>query len=83
MTDWMGIESAPKDGSRILLYCGRWLPPISCGEWRVIQGKDDEGNVIYDGSGFQTDWSDYPHTIAPFAATHWMPLPPIPEKSND
>jgi hypothetical protein len=70
MSDWLPIETAPKDGTAVLL----WLPD---GFW-----LNDE-NVV---TGFwsEDDWyfSDTDsHPIGAFgkAVTHWMPLPEPPQ----
>ena len=81
--DWQPIETAPMDHEvRILLYCARWIPCSMSGAWRELLARDGNGNIVWDGSGFQADGLDYPSTIPPFAPTHWMPLPEPPAALN-
>lgn len=73
-TEWKPIESAPKDGTRILLYatlrgsslggCDRGK---NYGEWIVLGAWEVEYGMWWDGSQC---------TVHP---THWMPLPAAPE----
>lgn len=68
MTQWQPIETAPKDGTRVLLFT-RWLgdgqyhcPPfddVQIGLW-----DRDEWELINIGD-----------------PTHWMPLPSPPERN--
>lgn len=73
--EWQPIETAPKDGTAILLweqysaapFVGWWVP--SCQEWTVskehvsAEGGWDGANVV-------------DLLVAPI--THWMPLPKPP-----
>lgn len=69
---WRGIESAPKDGSSILLF-GRIYPPsvdagkvsTVLGYWADING----GGWVWHGA-YATIW------------THWRPIPPGPLDAN-
>jgi hypothetical protein len=66
---WREIESAPKDGSSILIYEADgnvWLV-----FWRVEQGGEE-------GYGTWTTGS-----ISNFNATHWMPLPNPPNTNGE
>lgn len=75
---WMPIETAPKDGTHILLYGPReWdemgridIGPI-VGSWY----QDPLGIEKYDG-WFTVTSNPYSDRVQP---THWMPLPPPPE----
>ncbi|HEY6020195.1 MAG TPA: DUF551 domain-containing protein [Candidatus Paceibacterota bacterium] len=69
MNSWQPIETAPKDGTHILLANkagvseGGWLTDIDYGgEW--------EGQIGMAG-WWRIDCTDYPNT-------HWMPLPEAP-----
>lgn len=72
MSEWQPIETAPKDGTNLLLY----LPesekrPIVVGYYSIPLGHEDESywfEVEGDG-GFMID----------VPATHWMPLPEPPK----
>lgn len=65
---WLPIESAPKDGTDILIWCAPW----SCGsEARYIE---DEGWWL--ANNHPTDhWGDQKYP------THWQPLPAPPGAS--
>lgn len=73
MTDWQPIETAPKDGTRILVY----------GKWRgELYGPTDDDAAIYvaiwGGDGWMVEGSEY---YSPWVdpATHWQPLPEPPQ----
>lgn len=60
MNEWQPIETAPKDGTKILIACD-WDDVIVVGEW-----KDSEWVV---------SWDHHPLDEG-FEADKWMPLPP-------
>lgn len=63
--DWHPIETAPKDGSHVLLYCDYYGIGRCVWEgWRNVWRSDDPNH----GIGFPQP-------------THWMPLPDFPEGS--
>lgn len=64
MSDWQPIDTAPKDGTLILMADGG---SVLCGLW----SKDESGWV--DGS------RDRNGELVTWDATHWMPLPAPPE----
>ena len=70
--DWKTMETAPKDGTRILVH----LPNSR----RIVQ----EVSWAYDYEGAPGHWSTpfgpcgRGYTILPEAPKHWMPLPPPP-----
>lgn len=67
--DWRPIESAPKDGTRILLF--DVSPHV--GYWRAsrVANKD-----LYPDSWVETGSR---HRVDP---THWQPLPPAPKEMS-
>lgn len=67
MSEWQPIETAPKDGSSILLFTGTGMIE---GNWSF--GRWDQGVIYatYDGCG-GTAFESNP--------THWMPLPEPPK----
>lgn len=67
---WQLIETAPRDGSPILLY-GKCDGEI-CGEFGplICVGRSD-------GAGFDVEATDY-YSVA-VIATHWQPLPEPPQ----
>ena len=81
MKEWQPIETAPKDGTLILLR-GYWA-----GEINGIEANKKETLVCsYDGE--MTDYGGYHWTVQgtdAYAAwmkpTHWMPLPDPPEEN--
>lgn len=64
---WLPIESAPKDGTRILVYSPQSPPP---GIYACYWGVSEQAWLFDVGLG-----AYQPRTSA---ATHWQPLPPAP-----
>lgn len=82
MSEWMPIETAPKDGTRILLFCNRvwdeYHNPARSGHWfSEVKAVKDE--VAYRVNGWWLDGFDHPFNEPPFCPTHWMPLPNPPK----
>lgn len=72
--DWKPIETAPKDGTPVLL--GRFRKGCSKnGRVRV-----DWYRLPEDGAGF-LGFGKFNNTYWP--ATHWMPIPPPPGSNGD
>jgi hypothetical protein len=69
MSEWQPIETAPKDGARVLL--GRFAPRMDrhgyCAVDWYRQAKDGNGFIGF-GKFNMTFWPP----------THWMPLPAPP-----
>lgn len=66
---WQAIESAPKNGTFVLLFHHRAEPPVSMGYW-----DNAFGIIKYSG------WMMIESDTAPSAydPSHWMPLPAAP-----
>lgn len=85
MTEWQPIETAPKDGTPILLWS----------EDAEIDAFNDHpkwGNVVLDYKSppsfpFVGFWTQYGWQLAHYSAfnyspTHWMPLPDLPRRAR-
>lgn len=83
---WQCIESAPRDGTFILVYG----PPVDdenvniyqC-RWADFHPDSMSGQLYALGEGrrgkFEVVIRDFVHECKP---THWMPLPPAPEEKG-
>ncbi|UQS95251.1 hypothetical protein Pam5_35 [Pseudanabaena phage Pam5] len=60
---WQPIETAPKDGTRVLVYSGQ--ESVQCASW------------WRDGDSGWAEWCS-PDGYTIFDTTHWRPLPPNP-----
>lgn len=79
MNEWHKIETAPKNGTHILVFVpeegdwsqadGRYLDLIYVVKWDGKNGDDSPRWLEASGEGFST----FPE------ATHWMPLPEPPQ----
>lgn len=91
MADWQPIETAPKDGTEILVTWQRFnkedprellAPEVTIAYWTGLWGPGSEtwhgrGPTRWDGN-----WEAAELTHRMFAAagpTHWMPLPEPPK----
>lgn len=66
MSDWQPIETAPKDGTVIILYNRRGI--VAAGAWLNIDGFPWE---FFDGTTETNGWGAV-------SVTHWQPLPEPP-----
>lgn len=81
MSEWQPIETAPKNGKHVLLWCP-WLNDpvnmgyVSVGSFREDDYAHDDGPTWLDDShdDFSTGYAS-----RPLRATHWMPLPEPPK----
>jgi hypothetical protein len=67
--DWQPIETAPRDGTWILVYEGDWIDPRFVGHEVAHWSKSSFGNPA---------WRDSSDNVFD-GATHWMPLPAAPQ----
>lgn len=67
MSDWQKIETAPKDGTNVLLFFGN-----SDSRVRVSE-------AWWDGRAWTDDIGGFVEQVI----THWMPLPPQPEAHDE
>ena len=75
MSEWQSIETAPRDGTEILLKI-----PL---QWEEPQGRIGSGDYVsaywYDESSeFWVNRLD--NWISLYRPTHWMPLPKPPDE---
>lgn len=73
MSAWMPIETAPKDGTTILLCCVGKIPQTGVFDdalgWIDFDSDDDSR---------REEWIE---TRSQWSPTHWQPLPPPPEST--
>lgn len=63
---WQPIESAPKDGTEVLVFCPN--------DWRILCGRYCS---VYEGLR-ESAWVDTVEQCHDIKPTHWMPLPEAP-----
>jgi hypothetical protein len=72
---WLPIQLAPKDGTRIMLWCG---DEIEIGYWSISGWvQRSEGSPLGKQDGAWIIYENRSDTIE-LAPTHWMPLPEPP-----
>lgn len=76
--EWQRIETAPKDGTQVLLYCRHdgW-DEIEIGSFR----NDDNDRDGDDPCWLDNSYDDFScgYASCPLEPTHWMPLPEPPQ----
>ena len=80
---WQPMETAPKDGSKFLIVCATdENPEIEVCDWFEMEdwhwerlSEDTYRKVV---TGKRGSWNSNGHR-----ATHWMPLPALPEPQVD
>lgn len=82
MSNWQPIETAPKDGTRMVLFCERVVSRIHTGHW-FSHEKQTDGVTSWRYSGWWLDGFQHPFNQPPFEPTHWMPLPDPPQRRGE
>ena len=78
MSEWQPIETAPKDGTSVIVYNGKYVTE-AC--W--LDQPDDDGHTGWCESGFCFGGILYDlHNEMDDDPTHWMPLPKPPESDK-
>ena len=74
--EWQPIETAPKDGTRVLIYDGVAIKSGMFVQWfhYFLQEKQEGWGTNWDNEFQAPDEVMYP--------THWMPLPAPPLPDN-
>ena len=79
MTEWQSIETAPKDGTRILLYWPNYSYSGGDGEPRTEFGFWKENSRIHQSYFSDNDeLDDYGLAEDIHAPSYWMPVPRPP-----
>jgi len=75
MTGWQPIDTAPKDGTSVLLY-GIWSGEVhgSANEYSILQASFSFKNWLVEGGEYYCAYVINP--------THWMPLPAPPVNTS-
>lgn len=68
--DWQPIETAPKDGTTIILHVD-WEPLTVAGFWDVASGV------------WCVKWDSHPLNGGFYPVTHWRPLPTAPAAAKE
>lgn len=90
MNSWFPIDTAPKDGTRVLLFYRhqvqrRNIPLDDKEPWleertQVTSGEFREGSWFYViGGGFLDEY----YTMNGIEPTHWMPIPDPPDEKRE
>lgn len=77
-SEWQPIETAPKDGTSVLIIGAAWREPV-ISRWYVhyLHGKPDPRRPPeWEQQDMCGGFGSYNGPIHP---THWMPLPEPPE----
>lgn len=74
MTEWRPIDSAPKDGTRILVASNGL---VDTAYWATVSGNANCWGQDYTG-WVNYDSEDPFYSVFYDGATHWMPLPDPP-----
>lgn len=75
MNNWQPIETAPRDGTSIIGWNGKY---VSAMIWS--KHKDDEGHVGWCEAGYEYGGVLYLlHYVFDPEPTHWQPLPAPPQ----
>ena len=77
LTGWQPIETAPRDGTEILMTNG---VDVSSGQWFSEYGGTYDQEGAPNGDERDAGWMDWIGGMQP-DPTHWMPLPPPPTEA--
>lgn len=76
--EWQPIETAPKDGTQVLLCDGMWGPWV--GWWGTHDGAPD--NWWFVDLALPKTPDNLNSWVVGHGPTHWMPLPDPPKEEG-
>ena len=82
---WQPIETAPKDGTWMLVACGwhREDEDADLDDWcRIVRWAGEERYKGYPWATMDPEGIEIGGTIRENIPTHWMPLPPPPTPTD-
>lgn len=80
MTEWQPIETAPKDGTDILVVYPTHFVGRPSGDFSIVRWENNKWIAQADGQRAIEAQNDFrTEYICPFF-THWMPLPSPPKE---
>ena len=71
---WQPIETAPKDGTEVLLFYPEYTQPVKTGRWEHVRHFAN-GKLKWESRKWTSDFDE----VTP---SYWMPLPPPPEDAD-
>lgn len=81
--NWQPIETAPKDGTEVVLWGRDWRPFI--GMWKInprivlAHKKGESLHLAESYFGDRDEMDDYEMADPSMAMTHWLPIPETPK----
>lgn len=87
---WHPISTAPKDGTRVILWARQCGVPLDPWTWHLGAWHSPWGEVTINGEAWdgwdseQTEFDPYDGSSQiKIVATHWQPLPPPPDEVKE
>lgn len=82
--NWQPIETAPKDGTWMLVACGWPREDEDMGDWcRIVRWAGEEQYKGYPWTTMDPEGIEIGGIIRENIPTHWMLLPPPPTPSAE
>jgi len=76
MSDWQPIETAPKDGTYVMVWPPTYSGAVSCAVWDW-QTDHKRPRPFWQRLDTDSAWTSRNHP-----PTHWMPVPEGPEEAK-
>jgi hypothetical protein len=82
MMEWQPIETAPKDGTVVLLFCpASWdTNGVRVAFWYPGEVNPPDGAPDGDAGWYDDETGSHPMTLHYEEPTHWMPIPDPPKQ---
>lgn len=79
MGEWQPIETAPKDGTHVLLWFPELRQPVQVGHFSSTKHIEN-GRVTYESAKW---WTGIVLLTKELVPSHWQPTPAAPTPANN